>query len=69
MAKIDTLKDQQKTPFLVKCFGQQNIVYIVAFIGVLLLLVGGVFLYLKLNRTKVALESCQSSCSSPALGK
>ena len=65
MVKINTVKTRQQTPFLLKCVGQQNIVYIVTFIGVVILLLGGIFLYRKLNHTKLELESCQSNCSSP----
>jgi hypothetical protein len=60
MTKKNTLK-QMKTSFLQKCFCANNVGYIVAIFGILLVVMIGIFLQKRLGSVKEQLESCRSS--------
>lgn len=53
----------KETPFIVRCISNETIGNIVTIVGLILILVAGTFLYLKLRKTKIELESCRSSLS------
>jgi len=45
-------------------FGSHTSAFLIIIIATILLTIAGIFLYKNLKNTKVALESCRSSCSS-----
>ena len=59
-----TKKNTQKTNFLQKCFCSNNVAYLVAIFGIILVVICGLFLYKRLGNVKEQLESCRSSCRS-----
>ena len=63
MPKKNTLENQ-KTNFLQKCFCRANFAYIITIIGIIIVIMCGIFLYKRLDTVKEQLESCRSSCRS-----
>lgn len=61
MPKKPSVLKQKKTSFLQKCFCANNVAYFVSIIGVILVVMCGIFLYKRLGNVKEQLESCRSS--------
>lgn len=59
----DTLKDKKTLWSKTKCFCTGNVPVIVAAVGIILLIIGELFLYKNLHTIRGQLARCRSNCS------
>ena len=59
--KFGVLKTPEKTNFLQKFLCVNNVAYIVVIIGVIFIVVCGIYLFKRIGKVKEQLESCRSS--------